>query len=490
MGMMLGEKTRRDIDALFADYDSPSSPGCALGVFQGGELAYARGYGMADLEARVPVGTGTVFHLASVSKQFTAAAVALLEEAGELSLDDEVGEYLDWLPAYCRPLTLRHLVSMTNGLEDIYDVASLVMGIPEDSYFTMEEAVAIIQSAKGLLFAPGEKWSYGNTGYFLLARIVERASGLSFAEFARSNIFGPLGMRHSFVRSDRRQVIPHVAKTYSRLSQIRFKEPEAASLAGWGGSPELMELSGAGQVWSTVEDLALWERNYYSNVLGKGKPDFMRRLSRPFRLNDGTPTRYAYGQMLCERHGSSVVYHEGGSPGINTVIYRVPEKGLSVICLANSSDFLTTLLRGMGEEVYERIADLALGWGPAEKARGEDPRPSEPPRAARGKGQSPAAAGGLEEYAGLYRCERLDTAYRVEPRPEGIELRNEVPGRDFRDLLFSRESGELFVAAYPPALDRFELRFVRGADGRVASFAFPDEGSGREAWAFERKRGA
>ena len=456
---MLGEKTRRDIDALFADYDSPSSPGCALGIFQGGELAYARGYGMADLEAQVPVGSGTVFHLASVSKQFTATVLALLEEAGGLSLDDRVMKYLDWLPEYCRPLTLRHLVSMTNGLEDIYDVASLVMGIPEDSYFTMEEAVAIIRSAKGLLFAPGEKWSYGNTGYFLLARVIEKVSGLSFAEYAKAKIFDPLGMDHSFVRSDRRQVIPNVAKTYSRLSQIKFRERGAASLAGWGASPELMELSGAGQVWSTVEDLALWERNYYANILGKGEPNFMRRLSRPFRLNDGTPTKYAYGLMLSERHGCAVVYHEGGSPGINTAIYRVPEKGLSVICLANSSDFLTTLLRRMGEEVYERIADLALGWRAMED---------------------------FGEYEGLYRCESLKTAYRVEAGPEGIELRNAISGRDFRDLHFARERADLFVAAYPPALERFELRFGRGADGRVASFAFPDKASTREAWVFEK----
>lgn len=484
--MILSGETRQRIDRCFADYDSTTAPGCALGIAEGGELAYVRGYGMADIEGGVPVDPRTVFHLASVSKQFTATAIALLEEEGALSLDDEAGNYLDWLPDHGRKLTIRNLVAMTNGLEDIYEVANLVMGIPENDFFTKDEAIAMIRTSDRLAFEPGTKWSYGNTGYFLLARIVEEVSGQTFAHFAEKRIFGPLEMADTFVRTDRTLEIPHVARTYARERLLRFRERGAASLQGWGYVAERMELSGAGQVWSTVEDLALWERNYWRNSLGKGDPDFMQRISRPFTLDDGTGTGYGYGQFVKTRKGSTVVYHEGGAPGINTVIYRIPERKLSVICLANSSDFLCHLLDTTGELVYESVVDLVVGGEGAKAA----PRNEAPAATAVAKDASPrdpsAQARDCSGYEGDYRCAGISTAYRVVAGEGCVELRNAIPSRNAMDLRFYAEEGDLFAASYPPVIDRRALRFLRDGEGKLRAFQFVGGPGGTFDWTFER----
>jgi len=486
--MILSEETKRRIDTLFADHDSATGPGCALGIAEDGELAYARGYGMADIEGGVPVDSRTVFHLASVSKQFTATSIALLEEDGALSLDDEVRSYLGWLPDHCRKLSLRHLVAMTNGLEDIYEVANLVMGIPEYDFFTRDEAMAMIRASGRLAFEPGTKWAYGNTGYFLLARVVEEVSGLTFAHFTEKRIFGPLGMTDSFVRTDRTQEIPHVARTYARERLLRFREKEAASLQGWGYVAERMELSGAGQVWSTLEDLALWERNYWRNVLGKGDPAFMQRISHPFTLDDGTGTGYGYGQFVKTRKGSTIVYHEGGAPGINTVIYRVPDRRLSVICLANSSDFLCSILDKTGELIYESVVDLVVeGVQAAQKAE-----PSATEAGPRPAGRVPDGSTQVRDcsgYEGFYRCAGIATAYRVIAGEGFVELRNAIPSRNTMDLRYAAEGGDLFAASYPPVIDRRALRFLRDDAGRVRALQFMGGPGGTFDWSFEKVSG-
>jgi CubicO group peptidase (beta-lactamase class C family) len=353
---MLDKKIQEQIDAIFAEYDHPTTPGCALGVVREGELVYSRGYGMADLESGGPITTDTVFHLASVSKQFTAACVALLEEAGEISLEDDIHRYVDFLPDYGHELKLRHLVYMTNGLEDFYDVTSLIMGIPEGNYFSRQEAIRIIRAADWLKFPPGEQWSYGNTGYFLLACVIEKVSGCPFDRFAREEIFGPLGMAHTFFRTNRFAEIPDRAKGYARFPKD-VKDPSGPGF-NYRLQNEMVEICGPGQAWSTVNDLALWERNFYDNRLGGKGSHLIEKMSIPGRLDNGEATHYAYGQFLGERNGQPVIFHEGGAAGVNTVIYRLPRKKLSIICLANTSDFLTVLLRKLGEECYEKVAGI------------------------------------------------------------------------------------------------------------------------------------
>lgn len=363
---------QKKIDEVFQEYDTTDTPGCALGIVQAGELIYSKGYGLADLETHTPITPDTVFHLASVSKQFTAACIALLEEEEKISLQDPVRKYLSFLPECGRELTLSHLVYMTNGLEDLYDVSSFIMGIPEGNYFSKEAAIRILRAATWLKFTPGEQWSYGNSGYFLLACIIEAVSGQPFDVFVNEHIFEPLGMSHSFVRTDRFMEIPLQAQGYTRIGR-KTNSDVALPKITFQPENDLIEFGGAGNAWSSINDLVRWERNFFENHLGGKDSRLIEKMSRPGKLNDGTPTHYAYGQFLSQRDGLQIIYHEGGAAGVNTVLYRIPQKKLSIICLANTSDFLTAQLRKLGEECYERVAGIVSPWEKQEAKSSEVP---------------------------------------------------------------------------------------------------------------------
>jgi CubicO group peptidase (beta-lactamase class C family) len=477
--MKLGKGLRKDIDRLFSDYDRPSSPGCALGVVLDGELVYSRGYGMADLEHGVPITADTVFHLASVSKQFTATCIALLEEAGELALDDEARRYISYLPDYGHALQLKHLVYMTDGLEDFYEVAGLIMGVPEDSGFAHQEAVEVIRAADWLKFAPGDRWSYSNTAYFLLARIVEQVSGRPFALFAKEKIFDPLGMKSTFVRTDKRAIIPDRANGYARAGYVYYKAPERALDSRFVHLEDPMEISGAGQVWSTVNDLFLWDQNFYRNTLGRQDPRLVERMTTPDILNDGTPTCYAYGQLVADRDGSKVVFHEGGAAGVSAAIYRIPEKRVSVICLANSNDFLTVMLREHGMEVYEKIAAMAL----AEKLGGQPAAHVADPEPASVVSIS-VPFDRLEEVAGKY--EDPDTSHILEVAltASGLTVKENFT-QEFP--LIPAASGESGEPVFCTQAKELRCVFCRDGDARSGPFTriVVDKGSGPQTfWRF------
>ncbi len=441
---MLEKILQEQIDRLFRDYDTPHTPGCAIGVMQAGELVYSRGYGMADLEKQIPITTDSVFHLASVSKQFTATCIALLEEAGELTLEDDVRRYLAFMPYYGTELKLRHLLFMTNGLEDFYDVTSLIMGIPEGNYFSREDALRILKAANWLKFPPGEQWSYGNSGYFLLACIVEKISGQTLADFAREHIFQPLGMLHTFFRPDRFTAIPKRVSGYAR-----FPRADGQGFT-YRLQNELIEICGPGQAWSNVNDLALWEQNFEDNRLGKKDPHLTEKLFTPGMFNDGSATHYGYGQVISRRNGLKVVFHEGGAAGVNTVLYRLPEKRLSVICLANTSDFLTALLRQLGEECYERIAGIVSPWPAVEAAKSTvvaaaDTPSNEPAQAALSEADLPALAGNYEDRLTSHiwevRCE--GSAVKVLENYAGSYRLAVEESTDPRQLIFHCKEADL-----------------------------------------------
>lgn len=180
-------------DALFAEWDKPDSPGCALGVIQNGRFVHQRGYGMANLEHEVPISSRSVFRIGSTSKQFVAMSIALLVEQGKLSLDDDVRKYLPEMPEYERRINLRHLVHHTSGIRDYLTLMSLA-GMRDDDFYTDDEAVEMVARQKELNFAPGDEYLYSNSGYYLLGVIVKRASGQSLRQFAEENILKPLGM--------------------------------------------------------------------------------------------------------------------------------------------------------------------------------------------------------------------------------------------------------------------------------------------------------
>jgi CubicO group peptidase (beta-lactamase class C family) len=203
------------VDSIFARYDRTDSPGCALGIFRNGEMAYARGYGMANLELGVRVTPEHVFYVGSVSKQFTAMSIALLAKDGRIDLDDDVRKYVPELPEFGgRRLTIRHLVHHTSGLREKWDLMAMG-GMRDGDVVTQQDVLQLVSRQQDLNFAPGDEHLYNNTAYDLLSTIVQRASGKALGDFARERIFTPLGMTHTRYVSDRVLVLPGRAHAYS-----------------------------------------------------------------------------------------------------------------------------------------------------------------------------------------------------------------------------------------------------------------------------------
>jgi CubicO group peptidase (beta-lactamase class C family) len=352
------------IDAIFAEYDKPDSPGCALGVIRKGKLTYKHGYGMASLEHRVPISSKTVFRIGSVSKQFTAAAVALLAEEGTISVDDDVRKYIPEMPAYDHPITIRQLIHHTSGLRDYTGLAPMA-GIDTTDHYTDEESLVLIARQRGTDFAPGDEYSYSNSGYFLLGQIVKRASGKSLREYAEEKMFGPLGMTHTHFHDSLEDVVAKRAYGYSPVEGGGFR----VDMTGW-------EQVGDGGIFTTIEDLLLWDRNFYDNRLGRGGPALIETLETTGRLNDGKEIDYAYALVVDEYRGLRRVSHGGSWVGFRAQLTRYPEQRLSVAVLCNLGTASPgTLARRVAdiylaskfkeEEDKEAEADERTGGGPA-----------------------------------------------------------------------------------------------------------------------------
>lgn len=321
----LAAKTEQT-DQLFAAWNNTESPGCALGVIHNGVLVHSRGYGMANLEYRQPLTPRTVFRLASVSKQFTAACIALLVERDQLSLDDSVRRYIPELPGYAGAVTLRQMLHHTSGLPDYLGVMrrSGEFVRPLD-FFDAGDAVRSLGETDHPLFEPGERYQYSNSNYFLMSLIVERVAEQSLRAFAAANLFGPLGMESSHFHDDVTQIVPHRATGYREAG------------AGFAINETQLEIVGDGGVFTTVEDLFVWDQNFYDNRLGRGGPELIETLQTRGVLADGKTIDYALGLRVDEFRGLRRITHSGSWVGFRTNLTRFPDQHFSVICLCNRS---------------------------------------------------------------------------------------------------------------------------------------------------------
>jgi CubicO group peptidase (beta-lactamase class C family) len=241
---------RARLDGVFAAYDRTDSPGCALGVYRDGQVAYTRGYGMANLELGAGITPQSVFDIGSTSKQFTATSILLLARQGKLSLDDDIRKYIPELPNYGKAITIRHILTHTSGLRDYLTLWNLA-GVDDADLTTDDDALALIVRQRELNFAPGEQWLYSNSGFFLASIIVKRVSGQSLAQFAAEHIFKPLGMAHTRYNDDHMAIIPNRATGY-------------APRRGGGFATDMsnFEQTGDGGVQTSVEDLLRWDENF------------------------------------------------------------------------------------------------------------------------------------------------------------------------------------------------------------------------------------
>lgn len=314
------------IDSLFEQWNNKDSPGAAIGIIENGKLIYTRGYGMADLEHDIPITASSVFYLGSVSKQFVTMCILLLEEQGKLNLDDEIQLYLPDFPKYQAPLTIRHFIHHTSGVRDnltLWELAGndLLDHIDDDAIYQL------IKRQKILNFTPGDKYLYSNSCYFMLAMIVEKASDLPIKEFADKNIFIPLGMKNSHFHDNHYHIIKNRVFSYSRVD------------GGYNNLIMRFDLVGSGGLYSNINDLFLWDQNFYDNKLGKRKAQLVQKMHEEGILNSGESSHYAFGIRNGTYRGLKTVSHGGSLAGYRTYLLRFPEQNFSVIILANVSDF-------------------------------------------------------------------------------------------------------------------------------------------------------
>lgn len=328
------------VDAIFANYDKAGSPGCALGVIKDGKLIYARGYGLANLEHNIPNSPKLVYDIGSTSKQFTAASILLLQQQGKLALDDDVRKFIPELPAYQKPVTIRHLVHHTSGLRDYLVLFSLA-GVSFDDTTTEDDALKLIVKQKELNFAPGDEWLYSNSGYFLLSIIVKRASGKSLAEFAQENIFKPLGMKNTIYLDNHKRIVPLRATGYApgKIGDFAFRTEMSH-----------FEQTGDGAVYTSIEDLLLWDQNFYEPKVGGA--EFLKRMHEVGQLNSGEKLDYAAGLFVDEHKGLRKVSHGGAWAGYRSDLVRFPDQKLSVACLCNLGTANPSQLALQVAEIY------------------------------------------------------------------------------------------------------------------------------------------
>ena len=330
----------KQVDTVFTKWNRSDSPGCALGVYRGGQIVYKRGYGMEDLNQDVRITPGTVFHVASMSKQFTAASVVLLAQHGKLSLDDDVRKYIPELPDFGQKITIRNLVYHTSGLRDQWALLGLAGWRYSKDLITDEDVMSVMTRQKELNFKPGERHVYCNTGYTLMGLIVKRVSGMSLREFTTKNIFEPLGMTHTHFRDDHAEIIKHDAVGYEQETGKPFE----ISITNF-------DTVGATSLHTTVEDLQRWDENFYQPKVGGAA--FVQQMLEQGKLNNGEQLDYAFGLVIGKYKGVATVDHGGADAGYRSDMTRFPEQHFSVTVLCNSAETDPSALA-------RQVADIVL----------------------------------------------------------------------------------------------------------------------------------
>ena len=427
-----------EVDRIFAKWNR-STPGCAVGVAVDGKPALLKAYGMADLEHDVANTPDTIFEAGSVSKQFTAMAVMLLAKDGKLSIDDPVRKYVPELPDYGAPLTIRHMLTHTSGLRDWGSVEAIAGWPRTTREYTHAHVLDIVSRQRSLNFPSGTNWSYSNTGFNLAAVIVERVSGMPFAEFSKQRIFMPLGLQHTSWRDDHTRIVKGRAIAYQdERGSFRTEMP-------------FENVHGNGGLLTTVGDLLKWNENYVSPAIGTAS--LLADQQKAARTNEGKELDYALGLYVGTYRGVPSVWHSGSTAGYRAHLSRYPESHTSVAVLCNVSS-------GDATRTNNAVADLLLG----DRLKPAPPRPAPPVEPA--PLSPPPSAEELQKLAGTYWSDEAEVA---------ITIRLE----DGKLVAFRRPGSA--IALTPTAPDKFRgatlgtMTFRRDATGHVNAFSVTQE---------------
>jgi CubicO group peptidase (beta-lactamase class C family) len=337
--MSTASATASEIDALLQAAYKANEPGAAVIAVKAGQPVLRKGYGLANLELGVAMAPDMVFRLASITKQFTAVAILMLVEQGQLALDDPITRFWPNYPTHAHTITVEHLLTHTSGIRSYTDMAEWPPLWRKD--FSVQELIDFFKG-QPMQFAPGTRWAYNNSGYYLLGAIIEQLSGQSYEQFMQQRIFDRLGMRQSYYDRPTR-IIPKRAAGYQNGAD-GYTNAEYLSMT---------QPYAAGALASTVDDLAIWDRALADGTLLQ--PATLARAWTPYRLTDGASTSYGYGWSIGEWQGRQTMEHSGGIHGFATYALRMPAAGVFVALLSNNPGAASNELLAL------KIAALLIG---------------------------------------------------------------------------------------------------------------------------------
>ena len=434
------------LDLIFEPWSARGAPGCAVSVMRGGDILLAKGYGAANLEYDVPITPTSVFHVASVSKQFTAMAVALLVADGQVSWDDDIRRHVPELPDFGDTITLRHLAHHTSGIRDQWSLLQMAGWRWGGDVITQGDVLDLLSRQTSVHFRPGNDYLYSNSGYTLLAVVVERVSGRTLREFTSARLFEPLGMTQTTFRDDHTMLVRNRAYAYEadRAGGYRLSIPDFAVV-------------GASSLFTTVEDLARWNRNFRTGEVG-GR-DVLRQLQQRGALAGGARISYGFGLVHGVHRGRSTIGHGGTDAGYRSEFLRFPDEdlGVAVLCNVRTAD-PGRLARDAADVFLTSAADTAV-------SRRTRNRPN-PPAARSADGDSARAApdrSALAALAGYYRRPENDIPLQIVARADDLLLVEGGSGRPLRPLPDGRSSADgRFRIAGTTAVATFEPGGARG----------------------------
>ncbi len=327
-----------EIDSLFNDLYQSNRTGAAFAIVKNGETVYKNFKGLANIEYHLPITDSTAFHIASVSKQFTTFLALLLEKEGKLSFEDDIRNYLPELNHLSNTITIKDLTNHTHGLPNIDELAHL-KGVLPQAEMTHHEIVQFLLKIKRTNFNTKDNYEYNNTGYILLAEIIERVGKKSFKEQLKEKIFLPLDMHHSVAINDKSIVVKNKAYSYQLINDTYQNYPLKLSAIGASG------------INTTLNDLIGWAKNYQNPIVGTR--EFYDKMEQATYLNSGKKINYGLGLQFGTYNGLRIVFHGGGDVGYRAYMLHIPKHKLSIIILANTNDFSPL------DAVYETI-DILL----------------------------------------------------------------------------------------------------------------------------------
>ena len=429
-------KIQTRIDKIFENWDKSDSPGAALAVVKGKKVVYTQGYGSANLEYDIPITPTTVFHVASVSKQFTAFAVTMLADSGKLSLDDDIHLHLPEIPDFGKTITIRHLLHHISGLRDQWELLAMA-GWRLDDVITKNHILKMVRRQKDLNFNPGEEYLYCNTGFTLLAEIVERITKKPFPDWTQENIFDPLDMTNTHFHDDHERIVKN--RSYSYSPQGKGFRKRVLSFANVGAT----------SLFTTAEDIAKWVMNFDSQIIANDA--VMAQMHEQGRLNSGVTINYAFGLSIGEHKGLKTVGHGGSDAGFRSQVVRFPEENFAVIVLSNFSAINTNRLA-------MQVADIYLSKKTIEK------KPSKKKAERASLELDPKI---LESYEGIYQI-RPDYILTIKKQDEQLT----VQGTGGRKYVLYAESERLFFRRNA----NFEITFNINNVGDITNITIQENG--------------